>query len=108
MFHCANTYTTCMYIMHGDPISNHVKGNIYMLLHMIHCTECLSYCHHLLLRWCCVYLLRSANKKQIIKAYRKLAREWHPDKFDGEDKAMAEKKFIDIAAAKEVLTDPGE
>lgn len=50
---------------------------------------------------------RSANKKQIIKAYRKLAREWHPDKFEGEDKAMAEKKFIDIAAAKEVLTDPG-
>ena len=42
-----------------------------------------------------------------MKAYRNLAMEWHPDKYEGEDKKMAEKKFIDIAAAKEVLTDPG-
>ena len=53
-------------------------------------------------------IYRTATKSQIIKAYRKLAREWHPDKFEGEDKEMAQKKFIDIAAAKEVLTDPGE
>ena len=33
--------------------------------------------------------------------------EWHPDKYDGEDKKHAEKVFMDIAAAKEVLTDPG-
>ena len=34
--------------------------------------------------------------------------QWHPDKFqDEEDKKKAEKKFIDIAAAKEVLTDEG-
>ena len=32
---------------------------------------------------------------------------WHPDKYDGDDKKTAEKMFIDIAAAKEVLTDPG-
>jgi DnaJ family protein C protein 3 len=36
-----------------------------------------------------------------------LAREWHPDKFiDPADKETASKKFMDIASAKEVLTDP--
>lgn len=51
---------------------------------------------------------RSAQKKEIIKAYRKLAQQWHPDNFqDPEEKKKAEKKFIDIAQAKEVLTDPG-
>ncbi|XP_029435981.1 dnaJ homolog subfamily C member 3-like isoform X2 [Rhinatrema bivittatum] len=50
---------------------------------------------------------RDANKQEIIKAYRKLAQQWHPDNFQSEDeKKEAEKKFIDIAAAKEVLTDP--
>ncbi|XP_053574312.1 dnaJ homolog subfamily C member 3 [Bombina bombina] len=50
---------------------------------------------------------RSANKQEVIKAYRKLAQQWHPDNFQSEDeKREAEKKFIDIAAAKEVLTDP--
>uniref|UniRef100_A0A8C8SKL1 J domain-containing protein n=1 Tax=Pelusios castaneus TaxID=367368 RepID=A0A8C8SKL1_9SAUR len=50
---------------------------------------------------------RNANKQEIIKAYRKLAQQWHPDNFQSEDeKREAEKKFIDIAAAKEVLTDP--
>lgn len=40
--------------------------------------------------------------------YRKLAQKWHPDNFQDEDeKKKAEKKFMDIAAAKEVLTDPG-
>ena len=49
---------------------------------------------------------RSATKKEIKKAYKALALEWHPDKFtDEEEKKMAEKKFMDIAAAKEVLTD---
>ena len=50
---------------------------------------------------------RNARKKDIIKAYRKMAAQWHPDRYKGDEKAMAEKKFIDIAAAKEVLTDPG-
>merc|ERR1711874_419499 len=50
---------------------------------------------------------RSATKKQISKAYKKLALEWHPDKFqDEEEKKVAEKKFMDIASAKEVLSDP--
>ena len=35
--------------------------------------------------------------------------QWHPDKFqDEEDKKTAEKKFMDIASAKEVLLDPGQ
>lgn len=55
---------------------------------------------------CC--LGRTAQKREIIKAYRKLAQQWHPDNFqDPEDKKAAEKKFIDIAQAKEVLTDAG-
>lgn len=49
---------------------------------------------------------RTANKQEIIKAYRKMAQKWHPDNFQGDEKKIAEKKFIDIAAAKEVLTDP--
>ncbi|KAG9492172.1 hypothetical protein GDO78_000600 [Eleutherodactylus coqui] len=50
---------------------------------------------------------RNAKKQEIIKAYRKLAQQWHPDNFQNEEeKKRAEKKFIDIASAKEVLTDP--
>ena len=51
---------------------------------------------------------RSARKPEILKAYRKLAVQWHPDHYEGNDKKKAEKMFIDIAAAKEVLTDPGK
>lgn len=51
---------------------------------------------------------RNASKREITKAYRKLAQKWHPDNFsDEEEKKKAEKKFIDIAAAKEVLQDEG-
>jgi len=50
---------------------------------------------------------RRASKTEVTKAYRKLAQKWHPDNFQDEDeKKKAEKKFMDIAAAKEVLTDP--
>lgn len=49
---------------------------------------------------------RNASKQEIIKAYRKAAQKWHPDNYRDEEKKVAEKKFIDIAAAKEVLTDP--
>lgn len=49
---------------------------------------------------------RSATKQEIVKAYRKAAQKWHPDNFQGDEKKVAEKKFIDVAAAKEVLTDP--
>lgn len=49
---------------------------------------------------------RTAKKRDIIKAYRKAAQKWHPDNFqEGDEKKRAQKKFIDIAAAKEVLTD---
>lgn len=35
--------------------------------------------------------------------------QWHPDNFQLEsEKKEAEKRFIDIASAKEVLTDPGQ
>lgn len=50
---------------------------------------------------------RTAAKRDILKAYRKLAQKWHPDNFqDADEKKKAEKKFMDIASAKEVLTDP--
>lgn len=50
---------------------------------------------------------RNADKREVMKAYRKLAQKWHPDNFqDDEEKKRAQDKFIDLAAAKEVLTDP--
>jgi len=49
---------------------------------------------------------RSASKSDILRKFRKLASKWHPDKYKGDDKQKAEKKFIDLASAKEVLTDP--
>lgn len=50
---------------------------------------------------------KTATKKEIVKAYRKMAQKWHPDNYQTDEKMkkIAEKKFIDIAAAKEVLTD---
>lgn len=54
------------------------------------------------------FSFRNAGKPEILKKFRKLAAKWHPDRFsDPEEKKKAEKKFIDIAAAKEVLSDPG-
>lgn len=55
----------------------------------------------------CLFVFRSATKKEILRSYRKLAVQWHPDHYEGDDKKKAEKMFIDIAAAKEVLSDPG-
>ncbi|XP_064394155.1 dnaJ homolog subfamily C member 3-like [Halichondria panicea] len=49
---------------------------------------------------------RTATKGEIMKAYRRLARDWHPDSYEGDDEEMAEKMFLDLAAAKEVLSDP--
>ena len=61
------------------------------------------------LNYCVVlYIGRTAQKQEIVKAYRKLAAQWHPDQYNGDDKSHAEKMFIDIAAAKEVLSDTGK
>ena len=49
---------------------------------------------------------RNANAAQIKKAYRKLTMKYHPDKNQGDQKEAAKKKFQDVAAANEMLTDP--
>ncbi len=45
-----------------------------------------------------------ASEKDITKAYRKLAREFHPDKNQGDVKA--EERFKEISAAYDVINDP--
>lgn len=46
---------------------------------------------------------RTADKKQIKKAYKELALKWHPDKHEGEaDKEKAEKQFQLIAEVKQI------
>ena len=47
---------------------------------------------------------KSASQADVKKAFRKLAREYHPDRNPG-DKA-AERKFKDVNEANEVLSDP--
>lgn len=48
----------------------------------------------------------TTDRKEISKAYRKLAQKWHPDMFRSqEDKDIAEKKFHKIAVAYETLRD---
>ena len=54
-----------------------------------------------------IYVCRNAKKSEIIRAYHKVAVKWHPDEYEAVDKKRAEQMFIDIAAAKEVLTDAG-
>ncbi|VDK63820.1 unnamed protein product, partial [Anisakis simplex] len=49
---------------------------------------------------------RSANTNQIKKAYRKLAKELHPDRVA--DDPLANEKFQDLGAAYEVLSDPAK
>lgn len=49
---------------------------------------------------------RNADDKQIQQRFRELAREKHPDRFRGEEKARAEQEFQDITEAFNVLTDP--
>ncbi|KAJ2960589.1 hypothetical protein NQZ79_g4078 [Umbelopsis isabellina] len=49
---------------------------------------------------------KSADKREIKKAYRKLAQEWHPDKYTGElEKEEVERKMAEINQAYEVLYD---
>ena len=49
---------------------------------------------------------KDASQDDIKQAYRKLAKEWHPDKHKSEKKKEAEAKFKEIASAYEILNDP--
>jgi len=51
-------------------------------------------------------IARNATPEDIKKAYRKLARQYHPDLHTGSRKAEMEKKFKELNAAHEVLSDP--
>jgi len=49
---------------------------------------------------------RSASADEIKKAYRRLARQYHPDLHSGAKKSEMEKKFKELNEAHEVLSDP--
>ena len=49
---------------------------------------------------------RDATSKQIKQRFRELARDRHPDRFQGEEKARAEVEFQEITEAFNVLADP--
>jgi curved DNA-binding protein CbpA len=51
---------------------------------------------------------RSASDQEIRERFRKLAREHHPDRYRGTDKAEAERKFQTLTEALNVLTNPGK
>jgi len=49
---------------------------------------------------------RDATIDEIKKAYRRQALEWHPDRHQGAEKEVAEKRFKEINEAYQVLSDP--
>jgi len=49
---------------------------------------------------------RSASEAEIRERFRKMAREHHPDRVKGTDKAEAERKFQTLTEAVNVLTNP--
>jgi len=53
-------------------------------------------------------ITRHATESEIKKAYRKMARKWHPDKNNGseDETKVAEAKFKEISAAYAILSDP--
>jgi curved DNA-binding protein len=51
---------------------------------------------------------RKASQEEIKKAFRKLARKYHPDLKSGNEKTVAEEKFKEINEAYEVLSDPAK
>jgi curved DNA-binding protein CbpA len=51
---------------------------------------------------------RSASEQEIRDRFRKLAREQHPDRYKGTDKAEAERMFQTLTEAVNVLTNPAK
>ena len=51
-------------------------------------------------------LPRTASADDIKKAYRRLARQYHPDLHSGSKKTEMERKFKELNEANEVLSDP--
>lgn len=51
---------------------------------------------------------RSASEQEIRDRFRKLAREQHPDRYKGTDKAEAERRFQTLTEAVNVLTNPAK
>ncbi|SRR5712691_4801720 len=51
---------------------------------------------------------RSASEAEIRERFRKMAREHHPDRVKGTDKAEAERKFQTLTEAVNVLTNPAK
>lgn len=48
----------------------------------------------------------SASRKEVTSAYHKQMRKWHPDKFRGTDKTLAENYAKELNHAYSVLSDP--
>lgn len=49
---------------------------------------------------------KGCSDNELKKAYRTLALKYHPDKVEEKDRDVAEKKFVEVAEAYEVLSDP--
>eukprot|EP00929_Paragymnodinium_shiwhaense_P098403 TRINITY_DN59879_c0_g1_i1.p1 TRINITY_DN59879_c0_g1~~TRINITY_DN59879_c0_g1_i1.p1 ORF type:complete len:571 (+),score=94.55 TRINITY_DN59879_c0_g1_i1:158-1870(+) len=56
--------------------------------------------------WRVLGIRRGAGKDEVKAAYRRLAKEWHPDRHTADKKAEAEARFKAINEAYEVLTRP--
>lgn len=47
-----------------------------------------------------------ASAEDVKMAYHRLAKQWHPDRFEGDEKARAEVRFREISEAFAILRDP--
>jgi len=48
-----------------------------------------------------------ASAEDIKTAYHRLAKQWHPDRYSGKEKEVAEARFRELAEAFSILKDPG-